>query len=302
MIFDVAARSLASKQVLIPAARLFGDCTGGRMPEVNAGLLNYESACRAVEACPTAALRVEEAGGIRQLVLDYAECTGCGACFGTGSGAFCIATKSVPCGVSRSALVRRWDVDRGHEIYADDAAAEEAATAIHTILGRALNIRQVDAGSCNGCEAEISALTNPYYDLERFGIHFVASPKHADMLLVTGPVTRNMTEALRQTYAATPSPKLVVAVGTCGCTGGIFAGSYAVAGSVDDVIPVDAYIPGCPPTPAMLLTGILRVIGGDLTSSGLLQLGEGLKLHRRRQSARQIECCDYSRTDSFPMN
>jgi Ni,Fe-hydrogenase III small subunit len=123
-----------------------------------------------------------------------------------------------------------------------------------------LNIRQVDAGSCNGCEAEIVALTNPYYDLERFGIHFVASPKHADMLLVTGPVTRNMAEALRNTYEATPAPKLVVAVGACGCSGGIFAGSPAVAGAVDTIIPVDAYIPGCPPTPAMLLTGILRVI------------------------------------------
>ena len=112
----------------------------------------------------------------------------------------------------------------------------------------------------HGCEAEISALTNPYYDLERFGIHFVASPKHADMLLVTGPVTRNMAEAVRQTYAATPSPKLVVAVGACGASGGHLRGSHAVVGGVDSVIPVDGYIPGCPPTPAMLLTGILRVL------------------------------------------
>lgn len=264
MILDIAARSLASKQVLIPVERLIGDCTGSRMPEVNAGLLNFDSASRAAAACPTAALRVEEQNSVRQLVLDYAECTGCGACIQAGGGAFCAATKNIPCGRSRAALVRRWDVDRGYELHADDAATEDAATAIQAILGRALNIRQVDAGSCNGCEAEISALTNPYYDLERFGIHFVASPKHADMLLVTGPVTRNMTEALRQTYAATPSPKLVVAVGTCGCTGGIFEGSYAVTGGVDSVIPVDAYIPGCPPTPAMLLTGILQVIGCNM--------------------------------------
>ena len=128
------------------------------------------------------------------------------------------------------------------------------------LLGRALNIRQVDAGSCNGCEGEIVALTNPYYDLERFGIHFVASPKHADMLLVTGPVTRNMAEAVQRTYEATPAPKLVVAVGACGCSGGIFAGSHAVVGAVDSVIPVDGYIPGCPPTPAMLLTGILQTL------------------------------------------
>jgi Ni,Fe-hydrogenase III small subunit len=131
---------------------------------------------------------------------------------------------------------------------------------MHFLLGRALNIRQLDAGSCNGCEAEISALTNPYYDLERFGIHFVASPKHADMLLVTGPVTRNMADAVKATYEAVPAPKIVVAVGACGCSGGIFAGSHAVVGAVDAVIPVDGYIPGCPPTPAMLVTGILEVL------------------------------------------
>lgn len=263
MIFDVAARSLARKMVLIPLERLLGDCTGSRMPEVNASLLNYESASRSAAACPTAALRLEQQGGVRQLTLDYADCIGCGACIDAAAGVFGAATRNIPCGVSRKALVRHWDVDRSHELYAEDAAAEDAATAIRTILGRALNIRQVDAGSCNGCEAEIGALTNPYYDLERFGIHFVASPKHADMLLVTGPVTRNMEEALRQSYTATPSPKLVVAVGACGCNGGIFEGSYAVTGAVDAVIPVDAYIPGCPPTPAMLLTGILQVIRGQ---------------------------------------
>jgi Ni,Fe-hydrogenase III small subunit len=163
--------------------------------------------------------------------------------------------------VSKSALLRRWDVIACREILAGEAAVmDHTARRIRQIVGRALNIREVDAGSCNGCESEIIALNNPYYDLERFGIHFVASPKHADMLLVTGPVTRNMAEAVRQTYEAAPAPKLVVAVGACGCTGGIFAGSDAVAGGVDSVIPVDAYIPGCPPTPAMLLTGILRVL------------------------------------------
>ena len=128
------------------------------------------------------------------------------------------------------------------------------------MFGRALNIRQLDPGSCNGCEAEITALTNPFYDLERFGVHFVASPKHADMLLVTGPVTRNMAAAVKAAYQAVPAPKLVVAVGACGCSGGIFASSHAVVGPVDAVIPVDAYIPGCPPTPAMLLSGILKVL------------------------------------------
>jgi Ni,Fe-hydrogenase III small subunit/ferredoxin len=262
MIFDVAARSLASKQVLIPVERLLGDCTGSRMPHIEPSLLTYEASSRAVAACTTSALRLEEHHGIRQLILDYAECTGCGQCIEAAPGPFSAASRNVPCGVSRSALIRHWDVDRGHALYGDEALAEAASASIQALLGRALNIRQVDAGSCNGCEAEITALTNPYYDLERFGIHFVASPKHADMLLVTGPVTRNMAEALRRTYEATPSPRLVVAVGACGCTGGIFEGSYAVAGAVDAIIPVDAYIPGCPPTPAMLLTGILQVLNG----------------------------------------
>jgi Ni,Fe-hydrogenase III small subunit len=125
-----------------------------------------------------------------------------------------------------------------------------------------LAIRQVDAGSCNACELEIHAINNPLYNCERFGIHFTASPRFADMLLVTGPVSHNMEIALRRTYNATPLPKLVVAVGDCGCTGGIFGESYASLGSVDKVIPVDARIPGCPPTPTALLQGILKAVGG----------------------------------------
>jgi Ni,Fe-hydrogenase III small subunit len=128
-------------------------------------------------------------------------------------------------------------------------------------FGRSLHIRQVDAGSCNGCELEISGLVGPHYDLERFGLHFVASPRHADCLLVTGPVTLNMAEALRRTYDATPDPKFVVAVGDCGRDGGIFRGSYAVLGGVDRVVPVEAVIPGCPPSPAALLAGLLEAIG-----------------------------------------
>src|SRR5258707_11137378 len=127
-------------------------------------------------------------------------------------------------------------------------------------LGRALAIRQVDAGSCNGCELEIHALSNPYYNIEGLGIRFVASPRHADMLLVTGPVSRHMAIALKRTYDATPDPKLVVAVGECGCNGGIFGESYASLGRVANVIPVDVEIPGCPPTPTALLRGILAAI------------------------------------------
>jgi Ni,Fe-hydrogenase III small subunit len=119
-------------------------------------------------------------------------------------------------------------------------------------------VRQVDAGSCNGCELEIIATTNPVFDLERFGIHFVASPRHADVLLVTGPVTRNMEIALRRTYEATPEPRIVVAVGACGCSGGIFGeGTYASRGGVDRVVPVDVYVPGCPPRPQAVLNGLL---------------------------------------------
>ena len=128
------------------------------------------------------------------------------------------------------------------------------------LLGRALAIRHVDAGSCNGCELEIHALNNPYYNLEGLGIRFVASPRHADLLLVTGPVSRNMEQALRIAYEATPDPKLVVAVGDCGCTGGVFGESYASCGQVSNVIPVDVAVPGCPPPPVAILQAILTAV------------------------------------------
>jgi len=146
--------------------------------------------------------------------------------------------------------------------------ADEAVRLLHEVdararrlFGRALAVREVDAGSCNGCEVEITGLTSPVYDSERFGIHFVASPRHADMLLVTGPVTRNMALPLLKTYEATPAPKLVVAVGDCARTCGVFKGSYAVAGSVDQIIPVDVFVDGCPPEPADILRGILTALG-----------------------------------------
>ena len=146
----------------------------------------------------------------------------------------------------------------------DEVALKELAQGVNRAararLGRSLSIRQVDAGSCNGCELEIHALNNAFYDLERFGLHFVASPRHADVLLVTGPVTRSMREALERTYNATPDPKWVVAVGSCAVDGGIFAGSYAVAGGVREVIPVDLHIRGCPPSPTELLRGLLAIL------------------------------------------
>jgi len=144
---------------------------------------------------------------------------------------------------------------------ADELRVREALSErIRTVLGRALCIREVDAGSCNGCELEIHALGNPVYNVESLGIRFVASPRHADMLLVTGPVSRHMEVALRRTYDATPDPKLVVAVGDCGACGGIFGSGYASLGAVSNVIPVDVVVPGCPPSPTRILAGILAAL------------------------------------------
>lgn len=146
---------------------------------------------------------------------------------------------------------------------ADEAlriTAQRLSDAMARQLGRALVIRHIDAGSCNGCELEIHALANPYYNLEAIGIRFTASPRHADLLLVTGPVAKNMEVALKRAYDATPSPKLVVAVGDCGCSGGLFGESYASCGRIANVIPVDVAVPGCPPTPLQLMQGILTAI------------------------------------------
>ncbi|MBL8414293.1 MAG: formate hydrogenlyase [Propionivibrio sp.] len=140
------------------------------------------------------------------------------------------------------------------------ATTQRLSDAVLKQLGRALVIRHIDAGSCNGCELEIHALNNPYYNLEAIGIKFAASPRHADLLLVTGPVAKNMEVAVKRAYDATPEPRLVVAVGDCGCTGGIFGESYASCGRVANVIPVDVSIPGCPPTPLQLIQGILAAI------------------------------------------
>src|SRR6201993_5040 len=140
------------------------------------------------------------------------------------------------------------------------ALVREVEPAASSSLGRSLSIRHVDAGSCNGCELEIHALSNAFYDLERFGLRFVASPRHADVLMVTGPVTKNMREALRRTYDATPDPKWVIAIGDCAVDGGIFSGSYAVVGAVENVVPVDLHIRGCPPQPTQLLKGLLTLL------------------------------------------
>jgi Ni,Fe-hydrogenase III small subunit len=157
----------------------------------------------------------------------------------------------------------------GEPMAALEPAGAQLRGAIARTLGRSLAIREVDAGSCNGCELEIHALGNAFYDVERFGIRFVASPRHADLLLVTGPVTLNMREALERTYAATPAPKWVVAIGDCGAGCGVFADSYACVGAVSNVIPVDLVIRGCPPTPAELLQGLLWLLSGGAAAAGV---------------------------------
>lgn len=239
------------------------------------------SRCTACEACasscPTGAIRTETPSPDRKtLSVSYAACIQCRECVaGCPEEAISVSTGVEVAAYTREQLARTatFQIDpatgrstlRQVEKEAGLSLAESAARLrerIHGRLGRSLHVRQVDAGSCNGCELEIAATTNPVYDLERFGIHFVASPRHADVLLVTGPVTRNMEIALLRTYEATPEPRVVVAVGACGCSGGIFGeGTYASVGGVDRVLPVDVYIPGCPPRPQAILNGLLVAMG-----------------------------------------
>jgi Ni,Fe-hydrogenase III small subunit/formate hydrogenlyase subunit 6/NADH:ubiquinone oxidoreductase subunit I len=245
---------------------------------------NWKDARPATAICPTGAISYEDVNGQRVARLDLAKCIFCGLCADVDPAIR--MTNQCEC-----AARRRDDLvtSAGYSLKTDGThdrlvSPPSSPKSRHTELspsqhepiedlgqqikeraaqmfGRTLHIREVDAGSCNGCEVEINGLSSPVYDIERFGIHFVASPRHADMLLVTGPVTRNMELALRKTYDAMPEPRLVVAVGACGCSGGIFGQNYASCGGVDSVIPVDIYIPGCPPNPYALLHGILLAIG-----------------------------------------
>ncbi|MFA5909554.1 MAG: NADH-quinone oxidoreductase subunit NuoB [Vicinamibacterales bacterium] len=229
------------------------------------------------QSCPSGAIQAATpTEGCKTLSLSYAACIQCRACvtacpekaIGVSDGVEVAAYTREQLAQTASFTV---DPETGRATFSQDAVhhgpglAESAfrlRDRIRGRLGRSLHVRQVDAGSCNGCELEIAATANPLYDLERFGIHLVASPRHADVLLVTGPVTRNMEIALRRTYDAAPEPRVVVAVGTCGCSGGIFGeGTYAAIGGVDRVLPVDVYIPGCPPRPQAILNGLLVAMG-----------------------------------------
>jgi Ni,Fe-hydrogenase III small subunit/Pyruvate/2-oxoacid:ferredoxin oxidoreductase delta subunit len=275
--FDILRKSLATGIVTTPYPQTPAAVSSHARGRPEIDFAHWHDARPAVAACPTGALACAEKNGTRVVTLDLGVCTFCGLCAEAdpairmtnvcelaarhredlvttaryqlatdGTQAELLAPSPSPLALSPSSL---------------ESVGAELKARINKVLGRSLHIREVDAGSCNGCEIEIGGLGSPVYDVERFGIHFVASPRHADMLLVTGPVSRNMELALRKTYNATPEPRLVVAVGACACSGGIFDHNYACLGGVDKVIPVDVYIPGCPPNPHALLHGILSAIG-----------------------------------------
>jgi Ni,Fe-hydrogenase III small subunit/ferredoxin len=270
--FRIVLKSLRTgiltERDLFPARAPFG------FPVVDFARCTACDACAG--ACPTGAIGSAAAGpDQRRLSLDYGACIQCRECVtacpeqAVSAGRDAEITACTREQLTQTAV---FDVDgSGRATLGELPAppgpglAESVARLRERIrgrLGRSLHVRQVDAGSCNGCELEITATANPRFDLERFGIHFVASPRHADLLLVTGPVTRNMEIALRRTYEATPEPRLVVAVGACGCSGGLVGeGTYAAVGGVDRVVPVDVYVPGCPPRPQAILNGLLVAMG-----------------------------------------
>ncbi len=205
-----------------------------------------EKQCRdcmkCVEICPTGAIKLRK----RKLSIDHDACIFCGKCVDTCEKGGLRHTLNYECAHLKGQL---------------DEGMEEAVTRkIRSVLGRSLSIRHVDAGSCNACDFEMTALLNPVYDITQYGIDFVASPRHADLLMVTGVVTRNLRPALEATLKATPTPRLVMAVGACACSGKVFGDTYAQEGPVDKIIPVDIYVPGCPPRPQALLYGILLAL------------------------------------------
>lgn len=237
----------------------------------------WRDARPSVNVCPTGAISLTDSRDSRRVTVDYGLCVFCGLCADASPDqAVRISREFELAATDRRKLVLTAEYAlNGDGMHRDlikvekledretgiGALGEKTSATIHKVLGRSLAVREVDAGSCNGCEQEIVAVNNPVHDIERFGIHFVASPRHADMLLVTGPVTRNMELALRKTYDAMAGPKVVVAIGACGISGGIFGQNYASLGGVDQVLPVDVYVPGCPPRPQALLHGILLAVG-----------------------------------------
>src|SRR6266446_3680993 len=298
--FEILRKSLATGVVTTsyPEAPAAISSNARGRPEID--FAQWKDARPAATICPTGAISCADGDGTRTATLDLGACIFCGLCAEVDTAIRMTNSCELAArqrGDLRTIAKYRLRPDGTHEAFLTKSAEQDeqgpspsppleeragerrpfkSSTGpggqsvesigrqlqkkINKVLGRSLHIREVDAGSCNGCEIEIVGLNSPVYDIERFGIHFVASPRHADMLLVTGPVSRNMELALRKTYDAMPEPRLVVAVGACGCSGGIFGQNYASLGGVDQVLPVDAYIPGCPPNPHALLHGILLAI------------------------------------------
>jgi len=212
--------------------------------------------------CAPEAIAVEKSAQGSFLTLDKGKCIMCGICQQTAPSMFQFQSGfALPKRkLNDLIVVRLSDLPAGGTELKPDEIGKQLRGKIMRTLGRSLAIREVDAGSCNGCETEVSALNNPIYDVERFGVHFVASPRHADVLLVTGVGSRNMELALKRTYDATPDPKVVVAVGACACTGGLFGDTYATSGGIAGLVPVDVFVPGCPPRPEALLYGLLLAV------------------------------------------
>jgi len=297
--FEILRKSFATGVVTTSYPRTPAEVSSQARGRPEIDFANWKDARPAAAACPTGAIAWVDRKDTRFATLDLGKCIFCGLCAEadqairmtndcelaawTREDLVTGAEYQLHADGTQSRLVNPCASDRRGPALRDGVSTAEPATSargtgtprsdavevvgtelkarINRIFGRSLHIREVDAGSCNGCEMEIVGLNSPVYDVERFGIHFVASPRHADLLLVTGPVTRNMELALRKTYDAMPAPRLVVAVGACGCSGGIFGENYATLGGVDKVIPVDVYIPGCPPNPYALLHGILMAVG-----------------------------------------